>query len=212
VSSRLKQTVLACLAPPKVQTKSRLMNVHRLVRWADWVLGLLPAGRAKAGSVTAKLRASLDALPACRTLIRQFRDDAVALLACQQILKTRGLTPDTLRECEPLLNTMASVRVRQEFSRYLHHQLETAKALGLDAVGLPSSSDPIESLFGLSKQHGVGPIQDANRITLHIPALCGTPTWEEAQQVLDITVAQQRAGSAHMRLCWLIQKRSEKQA
>ena len=193
VSSRLKHTVLACLTPPKVQTKSRFMNMHRLVRWADWALGLLPAGRAKAGSVAAKLRASLDELPACRTLIRHFRDDAVALLACQQILKTRGLTHDTLRECEPLLDTMASVRVRQEFSRYLHHQLETAKAFGLDQVGLPISSDPIESLFGLAKQHGVGPIKDANRMALRIPALCGAPTLEEAQQVLEITVAQQRA-------------------
>lgn len=192
VSSRLKHTMLACLAPPKVQTKARFMNVHRLVRWADWVLGLLPAGRAKAGSVVAKLRACLEALPACRTLIRQFRDDAVALLACQQILKTRGLCHDTLRECEPLLDTMASVRVRQEFARYLHHQLETATQLGLDAVGLPISSDPIESLFGLAKQHGVGPIQDANRMALRIPALCGVPTLEEAQQVLAITVAQQR--------------------
>lgn len=193
VSSRLKHTVLACLTPPKVQTKSRFMNVHRLVRWADWALGLLPPGRAKGGSVAAKLRACLDALPACRPLIRQFRDDAVALLACQQILKTRGLTHDTLHECEPLLDTMASVRVRQEFARYLHHQLETAKALGLDRVGLPISSDPIESLFGLAKQHGMGPIPDANRMALRLPALCGAPTQEEAQQVLGITVAQQRA-------------------
>jgi len=54
VSSRLKHTVLACLTPPKVQTTSRFMNVHRLVRWADRVLGFLPAGRAKAGSVLAK--------------------------------------------------------------------------------------------------------------------------------------------------------------
>jgi hypothetical protein len=193
VSSRLKHTVLACLTPPKVQTTSRFMNVHRLVRWADRVLGLLPAGRAKAGSVLAKLRACLDDLPACRTLIRQFRDDAVALLACQKMLKTRGLTHDTLSECEPVFDTMASVRVRQEFSRYLHHQLETATRLGLDAVGLPISSDPIESLFGLTKQHGVGPVQDANRMALRIPALCGLPTPEEAQQVLEITVAQQRA-------------------
>ena len=193
VSSRLKHTVLACLSPPKVYTKSRFMHVHRLVRWADRVLGLLPAGCAKAGSVLAKLRACLDDLPACRTLIRQFRDDAVALLACQKMLKTRGLTHDTLSECEPLLDTMASVRVRQEFSRYLHHQLETAKQLGLDDVGLPISSDPIESLFGLTKQHGVGPVQDANRMALRIPALCGLPTPEEAQQVLEITVAQQRA-------------------
>jgi hypothetical protein len=193
VSSRLKHTVLACLAPPKVQTKSRFMNVHRLVRWADRVLGLLPAGRAKAGSVVATLRTALDEVPACRTLIRQFRADAVALLACQQILKTRGLTHDTLHECEPLLDTMASVRVRQEFARYLHHQLETAKQLGLDAVGLPISSDPIESLLGLTKQHGVDPLKDANRMALRIPALCGVPTLEEAQQVLAITVNQQQA-------------------
>jgi hypothetical protein len=193
VASRLKHTVLACLTPPTVHTKSRFMNVHRLVRWADRVLGLLPAGRAKAGSVLAKLRTCLDELPACRTLICQFRDDAVALLACQQMLKTRGLSHDTLTQCEPLLDTMASVRVRQEFSRYLHHQLETATRLGLDDVGLPISSDPIESLFGLTKQHGVGPVKDANRMALRIPALCGLPMPEEAQQVLEITVAQQQA-------------------
>ena len=193
VSSRFKHTVLACLTPPTVHTKSRFMNVHRLVRWADRVLGLLPAGRAKAGSVLAKLRTCLDELPACRTLIRQLRTDAVALLACQQMLKTRGLSHDTLTQCEPLLDTMASVRVRQEFARYLYHQLATATRLGLDDVGLPISSDPIESLFGLTKQHGVGPVKDANRMALRIPALCGLPTPEEAQQVLEITVAQQKA-------------------
>src|SRR5712691_10026503 len=193
VSGRLKHTVLACLTPPKVHTQSRFMNVHRLVRWADRVLGFLPAGRAKAGSVLAQLRTCLDDLPACRTLIRQFRDDAVALLACQKLLKTHGLTHDTLTQCEPFLDTMASVRVRQEFARYLHHQLETATSLGLDKVGLPISSDPIESLFGLTKQHGAGPIKDANRMALRIPALCGVPTLEEAGQVLEITVAQQQA-------------------
>ena len=193
VANRLQHTVLACLTPPTVHTKSRFMNVHRLVRWADRGLGLLPAGRAKAGSVLAKLRTCLDELPACRTLICQFRDDAVALLACQQMLKTRGLSHDTLTQGEPLLDTMASVRVRQEFSRYLHHQLETATRLGLDDVGLPISSDPIESLFGLTKQHGVGPVKDANRMALRIPALCGLPMPEEAQQVLEITVAQQKA-------------------
>src|SRR5256886_146876 len=87
VSSRLKHTVLACLTPPTVHTKSRFMNVHRLVRWADRVLGLLPAGRAKAGSVLAKLRTYLDDSPACRTLIRPFRDHAVARLACQNMLQ-----------------------------------------------------------------------------------------------------------------------------
>ena len=193
VSSRLQQTGLACLPPPTVQTTSRFMQVHRLVRGADRVLGLVPAGRAKAGSVLAKLRSCLDELPACRTLIRQFRDDAVARLACQKIRKTHGLPHDPLTQCEPLLDTMASGRVRQEFSRSLPPQLETAKRLGLDAVGLPISSEPIASLCGLAKPHGVGPLKDANRMALRMPALCGLPTEQEAQQVLAVSVAQQHA-------------------
>ena len=35
VSGKLKHTILACLAPPKVRTKARFMNVHRLFTWAD---------------------------------------------------------------------------------------------------------------------------------------------------------------------------------
>ncbi len=34
-ASRLKQTVLTCLAPPKIRMKSRFMNLHRLVGWAE---------------------------------------------------------------------------------------------------------------------------------------------------------------------------------
>ena len=64
-------------------------------------------------------------------------------------------------------------------------ELETAKTLGLDHVGLPISSDAIESLFGVAKQHGVGETQDAARIALRLPALCGVPTREEAEQVLE---------------------------
>lgn len=45
-SQKLKQTVLACLAPPKVSTKARFMNLHRLVQWADRLLKHSPVGRA----------------------------------------------------------------------------------------------------------------------------------------------------------------------
>ena len=50
VSGKLKHTILACLAPPKVRTKARFMHVHRLFTWADRVLKLSPAGGAQAGS------------------------------------------------------------------------------------------------------------------------------------------------------------------
>jgi hypothetical protein len=42
VSGKLKQTLLACLAPPSVRTKARFMHVHRLFTWADRVLKLAP--------------------------------------------------------------------------------------------------------------------------------------------------------------------------
>src|SRR6266700_1238701 len=149
VSGKLKHTILACLAPPNVRTNARCLNVHRLCTWADRVLKLSPAGGAKSGSTLAKLRACLDQLPACKALIKRFRGDASGLLACQKILKTQGLAHDTLAQCQPLIDAMPSSTLRLEFHAYLAFELETAKTLGLDHVGLPISSDAIESLFGV---------------------------------------------------------------
>jgi hypothetical protein len=196
VSGKLKHTMLACLAPPKVRTKARFMHVHRLFTWADRVLKLSPAGGAKRGSTLAKLRACLDQLPACKALIQRFHADASGLLACQKILKCQGLSHDTQAQCEPLIATIPSAAVRQEFRAYLAFELETATTLGLDHIGLPISSDAIESLFGVAKCHGVGETQDAARIALRLPALCGVPTREEAEQVLKVRVARQQALAA----------------
>jgi hypothetical protein len=156
VSGKLKHTLLACLVPPSVRTKARFMHVHRLFTWAEQLLQLSPAGGAKAGSILARLRACLDELPACKDLIKRFRADANGLLECQKILKTQGLCQDTLAQCEPLIATMPTAAVRQEFRAYLEVQLEIAKTLGLDHVGLPISSDTTKSLFGVAKHHGVG--------------------------------------------------------
>ena len=191
VSGKLKQTILACLAPPTVRTKARFMHVHRLVTWADRLLKLSPAGRAKDGSIFARLRVCFDKLPACKDLIKRFRADAQGLLECQKILKTKGLSHGTLAQCKPLISEMPSVLLRLEFEAYLEYQLATAKTLGLDHIGLPISSDAIESLFGVAKRHGVGQTQDAARMALRLPALCGAPTREEAEQVLGISVARQ---------------------
>lgn len=192
VSGKLKQTVLACLAPPKVRTKARFMNVHRLITWAEHLLRLSPAGGARKGSVLSKLRACLDQLPSCRAFIKRFRDDALPLLECQRIFKAQGLSHSTIAQCEPFIRAIGSSPVRREFIAYLQNQLQTATKLGLDHSGLPLSSDQIESLFGLGKLHGTGEVKDANRIALRLPALCGSPTREEAEQVIKISVSEQQ--------------------
>jgi len=140
----------------------------------------------------AKLRAALDQLPACKALIKRFRTDAHGLLECQKLLKTKGLSHDTRAQCEPLLDTMLSSALRPEFRAYLAFELETATTLGREHVGVPISSDAIESLFGVAKLRGVGETQDAARIALRLPAFCGVPTRQEAKQVLDVSVARQQ--------------------
>ena len=80
--------------------------------------------------------------------------------------------------------------MRLEVRAYLAFPLAIAKPLGLDHVGLPISSDTLDSLFGVAKPHGGGQTQDAARIALRLPALCGGPTREEAQQVLGVSVAR----------------------
>src|SRR2546428_314506 len=173
------------------RTRPPFLHVPRLLAWAEPLRQLSPAGGAKPGSLLARLRACLDELPTCTDLIKRFRGDAQGLLECQQMLKTQGLCHDPLAQCEPLIDAMPTATVRQEFHAYLEVQLETAKRLGLDDVGLPISSDAIESLFGVAKRHGVGQTQDAARIALRLPAFCGAPTREEAQEVLAVRVARQ---------------------
>ena len=138
------------------------------------------------------MRSCLDQLPAGKALIKRFRRDAFGLLECQKILKTTGLSHDTLAQCEPLIDAMPSAALRLECRASLAFELETAKTLGLDHVGVPISSDTIASLFGVAKHHGVGETQDAARIALRLPAFCGLPTREEAEQVLEVSLARQQ--------------------
>jgi hypothetical protein len=170
VSGKLQHTLLACVAPPTVRTQARLMQVHRWCTWAEPLLQLSPAGGAKAGSLLARLRAGLDALPAGQALIKRVRGDAPGLLACQKRRKTQGLGHDTLAQCAPLMATMPTAPGRQEFRASLAVQLDTAKPLGLEHIGVPISSDTIASLFGVAKPHGVGQTQEAARIALRLPA------------------------------------------
>lgn len=200
VSGNLKQTLLASLAPPKVSTKARFMNLHRLVTWADQLLKHSPRGEAAAGSVLAKLRASLDELPACKPFIRLFLRDAKPLLACQKVLKQKGLNEATYRTCQKLIEVIpASSPIRQGFTQWAEEQLTVARALHLSSVGLPISTDILESLFGIGKRLGVGQTKDANWIALRLPSYCGTLTRYDVDRVLQITVKEQQTLMAGMR-------------
>jgi hypothetical protein len=192
VSGTRKHTILACLVPPTVRTTARLMPVHRLCTWADRGRQLSPAGGAKTGASWSQLRAGLDELPTCTALIKRLRADASGLLECQRMRKTTGLSHDTLAACAPLIDARPSAPLRLACRASLQGQLATATTIGLEQGGLPRSADTSESLFGGAKPHGGGRTQDAARIALRLPAFCGVPTREEAEQGLASRVARQQ--------------------
>jgi hypothetical protein len=194
VSTNLKQTLLASLAPPKVSTKARFMNLHSLVAWADQLLQHSPRGSAAEGSMLAKLRTSLDQLPECKSFIRLFLRDAVPMLECQKILKRKGLNKQTYLECANLIKIIpASSSIRIGFTDWAENHLAIAAELELKPTGLPISTDILESLFGIGKRLGAGQIKDANRIASRLPAFCGTLTQDDVDRVIKITVKEQKA-------------------
>ncbi len=193
VSKNLKQTVLACLAPPKVSTKARFMNLHRLVEWANLLLQHSPRGNAAAGSILAKLRANLDQLPECRAFITLFLRDALPLLACQKILKKSGLSKKTYGLCKKLIsNIPVTSPIRNGFTEWAEKHLSISSSLKLGGTGMPISTDVLESLFGVGKRFGTGQIKDADRIASRLPAFCGTIDHRDAENVVAISVVQQQ--------------------
>ena len=193
ISQNVKQTVLACLAPPKTSVKARFMNLHRLVKWANRMLmHTLPDSPTE--SLTLKrFREGLDALPEHREYIENFSRDANILLECQKILKNRGLSDPTAAECYARLEGIpADSTIRRGFCTWLKEHLKIAKNIDLLQISLPISSDPIESLYSLAKSHGTGEVLDANRMALRLPALTGPLTLLDAERTLAVTTATQK--------------------
>jgi hypothetical protein len=141
----------------------------------------------------AKLREKLGELPECKSFINLFHRDATALIACQEVLKNKGLSNDTHQECEELLSVLPQEsRVRCGFMQWLDRHLEKAKKLNLEQMGMLITSDIIESFFGRLKARGAGTMKDANRLALFAPGLCAGITANDACSVLEISTREQQ--------------------
>ena len=85
-------------------------------------------------------------MPLCKAFIKRFIRDANPLLACQKILKTKGLNQDTYKECQEILQTIPPrSAVRIGFTNWMEKHLLLASDLDLNKTGMLISSDIIES-------------------------------------------------------------------
>ena len=172
----LRQTQLAFLIPPKLRSKGRFLSIGKLARWGEKMLCVLAAkGRARKGSLLAKLRAALPGFVALRPFVESFASTAVTVCEVMEILKNKGLDPSTYEQCCQLSEQLpANSKVKQRLGAWLSRHLEIHSQL--TTLPLVVSSDIVESLFGNFK-HILerSPQADMNRTTLLIPALCGAP-------------------------------------
>jgi len=195
-AKRLRQTDLAFLIPPKLRSKGRFQSVGKIGKWGEKMLDVLAVkGRAKKGSVLAKLRAALPGFCSSRAFIQCFAKTASVTSQVMALLKNRGLDQDSYEQCQQLAEQLPrNSKVKKRLLTWLEYHIEIQREI--TTLPLLVSSDIIESLFGNFK-HIIerSPQADMNRTTLLIPALCGKRD--------EITIAQALSKTCHGDLkCW----------
>jgi len=188
-AKRLRQTNLAFLVPPKLRSKGRFQSIGKLGKWGEKMLDALAVkGRAKKGSLLAKLRAALPGFGLSRAFIQSFAKTASVTSQVMAILKNRGLDQVSYQECRQLAEDQLprNSKVKRRLLTWLECHLEIQKKITTQPLLV--SSDIIESLFGNFK-HIIerSPQADMNRTTLLIPALCGRRGGTTIAQTLSQT-------------------------
>jgi hypothetical protein len=173
-ANRLRQTELAFLIPPKLRSKGRFQSISTLGKWADKILDVFAVqGRAKKGSLLAKLRTALPGFLLLKPFIKHFAMTTQVVAQVMEILKNKGLDQLNYERCYQLSETLPkNSKVKKHLQKWLREHLAIQKQI--TELPLLVSSDIIESLFGNFK-HIIerSPQADMNRTTLLIPALCG---------------------------------------
>ena len=182
----LRQTEFAFLMPPKLRTKGRFQSISKLGKWGERMLEVFAVkGRAKKGSELEKLRKVLPDFLQMRSFIKRFALATKVTAEVLEILKNKGLSKATYRQCFQLSKTLPR---NSQVKKRLQDWLKKHFAIQKEVTELPLlvSSDIIESLFGNFK-HIIerSPQADMNRSVLLIPALCGDRDETMVRQALN---------------------------
>ena len=182
----LRQTAFAFLIPPKLRTKGRFQSISKQGKWGERMLKVFAVkGRAKKGSELEKIREVLPEFLQMRGFIKRFSLTTQVTAEILEILKNKGLSKVTYKQCFQLSKTLPR---NSQVKKRLQDWLKTHFSIQKEVTQLPMlvSSDIIESLFGNFK-HIIerSPQADMNRSVLLIPALCGSRDEPLIRQALN---------------------------
>lgn len=175
-ATKLRQTDLAFLIPPKLRTKGRFQAISKLNNWAKKLIDkniFSKRGKAKKGSLLSRLRISFTNFKSLEPFVKNLIKTTDTTNKIMKLLKNEGLSIATYNQSmEQLKELPKNSKIRKTIRVWLEKHIEIQKEFAL--YPLPISSDIIESLFGKFKYSLKRNAQsDINRATLLIPLLCG---------------------------------------
>jgi hypothetical protein len=186
-ASRLRQTDLASVLPPKVRTKGRFMGLGRVAQWAELMLALIQGqGRAPENSLRQRLRKAFRGLCGVRPFLIRFILAYRVTHELLHLLKVQGLNQETYHQAMQILEKLPeSAKSRTVLKRWLNRHLSIQGRLSMGQTPLAVSSDVIESLLGKLKMLIQRSAQgEMNRMVLTLPLLCGTHTEQDLQRAM----------------------------
>ena len=186
-ASRIRQTDLAWLLPPKLRTKGRFQGITQLANWAHRVLELFGNKQPTLSPAEAgKFRQAFAGLSDLRRFLSTFCHACSVTELFLKLLKTRGLNETTYHEAQELLARLPAQKLRTGLSAWLDKHVLIFRSLDIANSSLLVSSDLIESLFGKFKTIVQrNPHAELNRLLFVIPLLCGHHSPEAIHQALS---------------------------
>lgn len=189
-ATKLRQTYLAFLIPPKLRSKGRFQAISKLNNWSKKLIDkkiFSKRGKAKKGSLLEKLRMAFPNFKSLEPFVKNFTKTTDITNKIMKLLKNSGLNISTYHQSMNLLKKLPkNSKTRKTLRVWLEKHIKIQKKL--TPCPLPISSDIIESLFGKFKYRlERSPQSDMNRATLLIPLLCGNLDKQKLLTLLENT-------------------------
>ena len=187
-ASRLRQTDIAFLTPPKLRTKGRFQSISSLSDWADKLIPFFATkGRAKEGSLLQRLRTIFPKFSLLESFIKNFAKTTTITTSIMKTLKNNGLDQSSYNQSIVLLKQLPNnSKTKKKITQWLNKHIKIQNQISQNTA-IPVSSDIIESLFGNFK-HIINRSAkaDMNRLALIIPTLCGNLNEEIISKTLNM--------------------------
>ena len=186
---RLQQTKFAFLLPPKARVKGRFLNVSRQAQWGLRTIAYVEAKARETSVEAATLADALRGLTPFKAFLTIFVRNTQCLNEVMRIVKTQGLSMETLHACQ---QTLGDLPARAPIRKEINHYLQPYKPIvASSASPLLGASDVIASLIGKAKQRlAANGRSELNTSMLLLPCMCGALTHDMVAKALTTVRVQ----------------------